>query len=118
MKASTRWSLLTLFTVLAVLAPITAWRLSSWFVAPQSYPAIHYGPPISTWDAESIAVAEVKEREGWSGHADMQGGELNEWWVYVYRDFEHRTSDPDARVVGVDIHDGHVTAYHAANGKQ
>jgi hypothetical protein len=113
MKTSTRWGLRTLFAVLALLGPIAAWRLSCWLVTPEPYQAIHPGPPVSTWDAESIAIAEVKKREGWSGRGDVQG-EGGEWWVHVYRDYSDRRSDPNARWVAVDIHDGHIVAYHAA----
>jgi hypothetical protein len=115
-KAWARWGLAA-FALVALLAPISAWRLSSWLMTPPPYQPIPRWPPVSTWNAEDIAIAEVKEREGWSGHAEVQG-EGSEWWVYVFHDYDHRRTDPNARWVAVDIQDGHVSAYNSANRTQ
>jgi hypothetical protein len=73
-----------------------------------------HGPRVSRLDAESIALAEVRKREGWSGQADV-GGEGATWLVFVWHDSK---SDANSRWVAIDTDNGHIVDYHAATRKQ
>jgi hypothetical protein len=112
MKASTRWTLRVCFAVLAILAPIAAWRLSCRLVAPEPYSPTPTVLPVTLPDAESIAIAEVKKREGWSGRASAFGVEANDWQVEVWREPK---SEANTRWVAVNAYDRHVSAYAAAD---
>jgi hypothetical protein len=120
MKSSTRWSLLTLFVALAVLSPIAAWRLSSWLIAPEPYrppPIVHL---IETEEAQRLAIAEVKAREGWVGTADLPSQEGVLFFVAVRRkpgetsDWRYITISGvrDSAVVAYyDLRDDHLPGY-------
>lgn len=113
MKASGLWTLRVCFVVVAILAPVAAWRLSGRLVAPEpeSYPPTASVRPVTAPDAESLAVAEVKKREGWSGRASVCGIEANDWQVEVWREPK---SEANTRWVGVNAYDRQVSTYTAA----
>jgi hypothetical protein len=111
MKASALWTLRVCFAALAILAPIAAWRLSCRLVAPKPYAPTAFVLPVRAPDAESIAVAEVKKREGWSGRASVCGVEASDWEVEVWREPK---SEANTRWVGVNAYDRHVSTYTAA----
>jgi hypothetical protein len=115
MKASTLWTLRVCFAALAILAPIAAWRLSCRLVAPEPYAPTASVRPVTAPDAERIAVAEVKKREGWSGRASVCGVEANDWQVEVWREPK---SEANTRWVGVNSYDRHVSTYTAAAALQ
>jgi hypothetical protein len=85
LKALSRWTLRILFAVLAIFAPIAAWRFSCRLVAPEPYHLTPQVQLISRDAAEQMAIAEVKRREGWSGQIDPLSQEGNLFFVAVRR---------------------------------
>jgi hypothetical protein len=66
------------------------------------------GAPVSRPKAESIAIEEVRTREGWSGKAEAH--REGDWWcVTVWRD--HRSPHTEY-TVDVDTAEGHILEYY------
>jgi hypothetical protein len=92
-----------------VLTSLAVWfRVSSSSRVAEPYSGAP-GPAVSQLKAETIAVDEVKKRDGWSGKADRPDGEGNRWYVNVWRE---PLSADNTRTVVVDTEDGHIIDYH------
>jgi hypothetical protein len=123
-RRSRAWIGWALVTLLVLVAGLASWMLT--ISAPKvdatgpGTPA-HRGPPympkipdrVPPQKVATIAIEEVKKREGWTGKAGTPDREVSTWYVVV----RHDPSTPDAdRVVGIDAETFRVDEYRALDG--